>query len=305
MRLLTIIVLSVLVAGSAMADKRWSRSDAENWSKWENSQHNGSGYHDSDSDDDDSDSDDDSSSGEDWDSYRSEIASKTGHGYGYGHGNGYGSGNGNGYGRGKGRGQNLRGIDLSKLNTGVCDELAGATRGLRLLCVAFCELQDCQPDYSLDNPFQNCSKSSEFLLDVYEARRGAGDPDMPCIKQPESTAECPCWARNELADLRYNGNPDETAVCFQNVTSTGITNYDAWQISAAPGVPAFLTALSTIEHSEADGSAVCSLVDTCEDGNCMDASRYMGLTPAQFEACEADIAQSAMNRGLTCMDLGQ
>jgi hypothetical protein len=200
----------------------------------------------------------------------------------------------------------LSGLHFSNLNSGVCDPLENATRGLEFLCIAFCELQDCQPDYTLDNPFQNCSMSSRWILSRYEARRGAGDPDMPCLQQPETSPECPCWTRNELAGLRQNDVAGETAACYQNVTSTGLTNYDGWQISNPPGQTMhYLTTIASIENSESDGSAVCSLVDTCDDGNCMGASRYVGITAEQFAACEQDVYQSAVDRGLNCMDLSQ
>jgi hypothetical protein len=230
----------------------------------------------------------DSDRGSRWDSYREKVAEQS-------------------HTRGKSatRSRFAR-LDLSRLNSGVCDPLADATRGLKYLCIAFCELQDCQPDYSLENPFQNCSRSSKWLFARYEARRGAGDPDMPCVKAPDTAAECPCWARNELASLRGNGAPDEISACFQNVSGTGLVNYDAWQISNAPGqTMKYLTTISSIENSESDGSAVCSLVDTCDDGNCMGANRFMGITAEQFAACEQDVYQSALDRGLTCMDLGQ
>ena len=96
----------------------------------------------------------------------------------------------------------------SKYNTGVCDDLADATPGLRLMCMAFCEIQTCTPDFTLDNPFESCSKSSQWILARYEARRGPGDPDMPCIQQPEAVAECPCWSRDELAGFRFPAASD-------------------------------------------------------------------------------------------------
>ena len=43
---------------------------------------------------------------------------------------------------------------LPAANEGVCNELLDATPGLYGLCLAFCEAQDCQPDYSLENPFE-------------------------------------------------------------------------------------------------------------------------------------------------------
>jgi hypothetical protein len=300
MRLLTIILLSVLVSSSALADRGWRWGDSDDrsepkrsdWWSWSTDEKPG-GKHSS--SDDDSDGKEDGSGDGDmtWGEYRSSMALKMGN---------QGAGEGHGHGRAEDR---LAELD-DKINSGVCDVLADSGRGLKYLCYAFCELQDCRPDYSLENPFQNCSKSSSWLLSVYEARRGAGDPDMPCVKQPDTSAECPCWARNELADLRYNGQPDEISACFRNVSGTGLSNYDAWQMSNVPGgAQAYLSTISTIEMSDADGGPVCSLVDTCDDGNCLGASRFMGLTPAQFAACEADVAQSAANRGLTCVDLGQ
>lgn len=304
MRLLTITLLSLLVSSSALADRGWRWGDSDRWSNHERSSNwswnsdrkqdgkDESSDDGSDATEDDSD-DGDTDHGQTWDEYRSSMASKM-------------ESHGDGKRRGRGRMRDRLAQLDEKINNGVCDVLADSSRGLKYLCYAYCELQDCRPDYSLENPFQNCSKSSNWLLKVYEKRRGAGDPDMPCVKQPETSVECPCWARNELADLRQNGEPDEISACFQNVTSTGLTNYDAWQISNAPGsAVTYLSTVSTIENSEADGGPVCSLVDTCNDGSCMEEIRYMGLTPAQFAACETDVAQSAANRGLTCLDLGQ
>ena len=52
-------------------------------------------------------------------------------------------------------------------NEGVCDELIDATPGLYGLCIAFCEAQDCQPDYELDDSYENCTPSSPKLLARY------------------------------------------------------------------------------------------------------------------------------------------
>ena len=56
-------------------------------------------------------------------------------------------------------------------NEGVCDELIGATPGLYGLCVAFCEAQDCEPDPSLENAFENCRPGSMKILDRYDDYR--------------------------------------------------------------------------------------------------------------------------------------
>ena len=92
-------------------------------------------------------------------------------------------------------------------NEGVCDDLVAATPGLYGLCIAFCEAQDCEPDFWADDPFADCRPSAPKLLERYNARKNAGDPDMPCIMEP-----CPCWAADELAALR---DPvDESVFCL-------------------------------------------------------------------------------------------
>lgn len=80
---------------------------------------------------------------------------------------------------------------------GVCDVLRDATPGLYGLCVAFCEAQDCEPDFSLADPFQNCSPPSQRILDNYNRRKTVADPDMPCILQ----TPCPCWTEEDLDEL--------------------------------------------------------------------------------------------------------
>ena len=72
-------------------------------------------------------------------------------------------------------------------NEGVCDGLkTNATPGLYGLCVAYCEAQD------LDT-FEK-EPTSTKILENYNKKKQAGDPDMPCIKVP-----CPCWTDAELA----------------------------------------------------------------------------------------------------------
>ena len=48
---------------------------------------------------------------------------------------------------------------------GICRDLKYATPGLYGLCVAFCEARQCRPDFSLDNPFEDCRPSSARLLE--------------------------------------------------------------------------------------------------------------------------------------------
>ena len=53
-----------------------------------------------------------------------------------------------------------------------------------------------------------------------------------------------------------------------------------------------------------DGSPACAVTDTCDPATdiCLGTSRFMSITPEQLAACEADVAVSAADRGLTCVD---
>lgn len=83
----------------------------------------------------------------------------------------------------------------SNPNAGICEGLQGAsTPSLYGLCLAFCEAQDCVPDYNQPNPFAGCTPSSANILDLYNARKGPNDPGMPCV-QPGG---CPCFTVEDL-----------------------------------------------------------------------------------------------------------
>ena len=77
-------------------------------------------------------------------------------------------------------------------NEGVCDKLLSSTPGLYGLCVAYCEAQD------LDE-FGEQKVANDKLLDVYNKKRRAGDPEMPCRRKP-----CPCWNADEFDYLSNN-----------------------------------------------------------------------------------------------------
>ena len=84
-------------------------------------------------------------------------------------------------------------------NEGVCDDLMWATPGLYGLCVAFCEAQDCEPDFAVADPFENCNPSNEKLLEIYDRKKQPGDRDMPCVQDP-----CPCWSADEINSIPYD-----------------------------------------------------------------------------------------------------
>ena len=284
MRILVVLLLGGLIANSAMADKRWSWGDSSRWQKSEPTQKSEAQTS-------------RSKASSSWNNYRSQLAPKAAKP------------------KAKKTSRNrasrrMHELKWSNLNSGVCDELRGSGRGLRLMCMAFCELQSCQPDYAQEDPFQSCAKSSKWILARYDARRGAGDPVMPCLNQPdtqptepepEAVVECPCWTSTELAGLRYTSADDSSAYCFQNATAAGsFTNFDSWLISGGAGATAYSTALSTTEFTDAEGSATCSLVDSHPEGSGPNVSRYMGITPAQFAACEIQLADSAAQRLASC-----
>ena len=92
----------------------------------------------------------------------------------------------------------------------ICESLRGATPGLRGLCVAYCEAQDCDgPEAALAG---ECVPASRRLLELYERRRRAGDPPMPCVAPPPS--ECPCYSAGEIGALQL-------AFCYDDVESDG------------------------------------------------------------------------------------
>jgi hypothetical protein len=275
MRFLCIFLITILMAGTASAEKGWKYGPW--WGQWKSSGGDvsdaagqaGSGE------------EQPGAASESWDAYRAEAASASG-------------------GNGKAR-CHLDQLEWENLNSGVCDGLSDASRGLQFLCVAFCELQDCRPDYSLANPFENCATGSEWLLERYEAMRGAGDPDMPCVQAPAETGECPCWTENELAGLRGNSSPDETSLCLLNISSDGIDNLDTWQISG----DGYDTIVSTTQMSVAEGSATCSLVDSCQGEECLNVNRYQTITAEQFAACEAQSNMAVASRIDFCHDFSQ
>jgi hypothetical protein len=79
-------------------------------------------------------------------------------------------------------------------NEGVCDALKvdGITKGLYGLCVAYCEAQD------LDQVEKE--PPSTKILENYNKKKTASDPDMPCVASP-----CPCWTSEQLASITADG----------------------------------------------------------------------------------------------------
>ncbi len=179
------------------------------------------------------------------------------------------------------------------VNEGVCDDLMfGATKGLYGLCVAFCEAQDCEPDFSLEDPFENCKASAPKILENYNKRKSAGDPDMPCIQQ----SSCPCWTSNELAGLRFPETGD-TSAC-QSITVFG-SDVDFW--NARPG--GTTQALVYTQNRPGDPTnQSCLFRDVCSDGLCLNVTRNQTITESEYVNCTAELIASGQERGFDCWD---
>ena len=200
------------------------------------------------------------------------------------------------------RSSRLNYLRASNLNSGVCDVLEGSSRSLRMMCIAFCELQSCTPDFTADNPFESCSRSSKWIYNRYEKKRGAGDPEMPCVSQPlvaetaAPVAACPCWSAEEFSQLRYAASGDMTRCTVDGVNGDNQQNVDTLLIAGSGYT------LNMSSWGNYNGEPSCALFDLCSDGSCLlNDSRLMPVgSQAQLQACEADIANAALARGVSC-----
>lgn len=179
------------------------------------------------------------------------------------------------------------------VNEGVCDELMGSTPGLYGLCVAFCEAQDCELDFDLEDPFENCTPSSPKLLDIYSKKRQPGDPDMPCLQQP-----CPCWTQEELDGLRFPRVVDDVQCILDGNAPPSFVNVDLWQVVNSGEL--FNTLVYTAEVIFGEGPPRCRLLDVCQDGDCLQVRRQFSVGPGQLAACEEQLRQAGAERGFEC-----
>lgn len=98
----------------------------------------------------------------------------------------------------------------------VCDPLkaGGVTKGLYGLCVAFCEAHDAA-DLSVPLTKDNlakliASKPNGQLLQKYNDKKQASDPDMPCLNVVVTENACPCWTEGQI--VAADGRPDYSTV---------------------------------------------------------------------------------------------
>jgi len=170
-------------------------------------------------------------------------------------------------------------------NEGVCDELIGTTPGLYGLCVAFCEAQDCKATYDIDpdtgKPVvildPSCKPSSPRLLELYNGKKDAAEPAMPCIQDI-----CPCWTEAELAGIGEAG----PGVCSTTIDS-GIVSGFYYTIGGTPSTDVE-SALVQIGN---DNVPICIL-----DSKTPLINRVMGITAEEHERCVASVVQECANR---------
>ena len=174
-------------------------------------------------------------------------------------------------------------------NEGVCDDLMFATPGLYGLCVAFCEAQDCEPDFSLDDPFEQCTPSSPRVLAAYDKRKGEGDPEMPCVQQ----TGCPCWSPEELEALPFPGEiEDGRPACIHR---EGML--DLWAVVARNGLFLIGVAAFKSERNENPPLIGCEYLQRVVEPF---VSRVFVITHDEYATCTADVIASGLERGLDC-----
>ena len=174
-------------------------------------------------------------------------------------------------------------------NEGVCDGLRadGVTKGLYGLCVAFCEAQDMDVWGELTDPPRG------RLLELYEKKRGDGDPDMPCIAQNT----CPCWSAEEVSPGFVAGR--EGLLFVDNYAGT--VDSGAVRLNS-PFSPPDIRAQRIVVTAISSGSPRCLFLDV-PSGTMRDFRMSEGtLTADQATACMAQASQLVELLGLECGD---
>lgn len=151
--------------------------------------------------------------------------------------------------------------DETPANEGVCDVLQGGSPGLYGLCVAYCEVQD------LDSFEKEPPRTK--ILENYNKKKQAGDPDMPCMQ-----VSCPCWTDAELASIGSDGfamcTPSTDTLKIQN-TTVGHARNEA-------------TADTTIDRER------CRYIDLATPRTI----RSFLITPVEAQSCFAQVEQSCI-----------
>jgi hypothetical protein len=181
-------------------------------------------------------------------------------------------------------------------NEGVCDPLQadGISKGLYGLCVAFCEAQD-WADEAIPISEEGLlaleqGKPSGRILENYNKKKGASDPDMPCIMVLEP---CPCWTAGEIASIDgvidgVTGGANCTTYAIFDGTVVG---------EELAGDPADVGYDNHLAASQKIGELQCVYVDKY---SLPAVQRFVEITPEQFQACQAMVEQQAQAIGEVC-----
>ena len=170
----------------------------------------------------------------------------------------------------------MAGDAITPANEGVCDVLhESGTKGLYGLCVAYCEAQD------LD--VINKEPPNTKILENYDRKKQAGDPDMPCI-QP---VECPCWGPAEAAEIYGDG---VISMCERNLYANG----ESVKIVDDPEAKFLAYADTRVDRR---GNARCGFKDIIDADNGI--ARNFRIPVEAAQSCYATLSQACSDLGYT------
>ena len=208
-------------------------------------------------------------------------------------GNGHGNGNGNDDGGGNTNDDPPNGTPdgSTPAEEITCDDLKHGTPGLYGLCIAFCEAQDCELDFSMEDPFANCRPANRKILDTYRKKMRPGDPDMPCIQNP-----CPCWSEEELDLLWPAGETSQQ--CFLDFPNDDpLVNSD--MIQSRDSSTGSIYSLLVIENRAAQ-PAFNGCFFAYITGDVRITRNFFDITYDEFLVCEQQLHQKGAELGFDC-----
>jgi hypothetical protein len=181
-------------------------------------------------------------------------------------------------------------------NEGVCDPLQadGISKGLYGLCVAFCEAQD-WADEAIPTSEEGLlaleqGKPSGRILANYNKKKGASDPDMPCILVQEP---CPCWNAAEIASIDGVVDGGTAYAACSTFSTYQITIIGEDEVPLPPYNQHYA-------YSQVIGTPACGYSDPTSSPP---VQRQVTITPEQFQACEVQVQQQAQAIGEVCDEL--
>ena len=166
---------------------------------------------------------------------------------------------------------------------GICDPLKadGITKGLFGLCVAYCEAQDfASEDVPLTDAeieaLHVADAPSGRILDNYNTRRGATDPEMPCVVRKPTG--CPCFDQDMvnridgIHDTTYSSNLETRCDTY------GTQVYEVWEVGSIFNGPPY------IQYAWVLGTSQCNYYHGLYPA---DDRIITDLTPDEFIQCQA------------------